>query len=73
MAIPKSNVIVLDGYFRIEHKKAPRGFGEWWFDTHPYPKEFSNTITVRGLYSEAKKKAIEIAAERGCKFLYVLS
>lgn len=65
MAIAKSRVSVMTNRFVSEHGVSPRGYGYWYFiikGTNGQKHVFDGV----GMYSEAKKQAIEFAAEHDC-------
>ncbi len=64
-------IIVETRSYEAAHGKSPRGFGGWWF-------EIGGGVTVQtgkfqGMYSEAKRRAIKWARERGATTVRVLS
>lgn len=69
-SIPKSNVTV-NVTMAAGLNGAPRGTGTWVFFTDRARSNFDTAITVYGKYSDAKKQAIAIAAERGDDKLYL--
>ena len=58
-AIPASRVSVSTSAYQGSHGSTPRGSGTWAFDIGSETKFFS------GKYSDAKKKAINYAAQKG--------
>lgn len=61
-------------HFEFAHAKKPSGRGGWAFAADPEVDANDQTIIwVSGLYSEAKRQAVKIAAERGWDYLAVLS
>lgn len=69
--IPKSQVSVSSRAYEGSYGRSPRGAGTWIFFTDSARNDFDNAITVSGSYASAKKQAIEEAAKRGKKNLYL--
>ena len=64
-AIPKSQVSVSTSAYQFSAGKMPSGSGNWGFDIG------SETVFFSGSYSDAKKKAIAYAAQRGISSIKV--
>ena len=69
--IPKNQVSINDSQYQFSTGTMPRGNGTWFFFRKSSQDIDGEYITVSGKYSEAKKKAISIAAYYGWKSLYV--
>jgi hypothetical protein len=52
--------------FQARHGRQPRGFGRWGFQVG------EETVFVVGQYSDAKKKAFQVAQARGEEVVVVL-
>jgi hypothetical protein len=61
----------IQGYF-LEHKKAPKGLGEWIFqsDLTSNPVWRAN---ISGEYSDARKEALADASRMGFKTIYLMA
>lgn len=71
--ITKSQVSVFTNWYRYEHGKEPRGYGAWWFNYNSNDGNIPDELCLPPmLYSEAKKRAIEIASKNGKCSLHVM-
>ena len=51
----------------------PRGYGNWWFRIGDQTDPDAEEVSFFGKYSEAKKKAMKHAAEKGVSRITTLS
>lgn len=64
-SISKNQVTVSTAHYQRAAGKQPRGKGNWAFSIG------ESIIFFNGSYTEAKKKAIELAAKRGNHTIFV--
>jgi hypothetical protein len=67
--VPKSMVVVAVNRYEGSHGRRPSGRGMWAF---AFGNPDGSIVWVSGSYSEAKREAVRLAAERGEYTVFVL-